>query len=145
MSLKKSKTGLNRYEGTILILAVFIFDCITGNWLKIVGYDNPQNVEQWRFQMTMFLAAKSYFTFAPYILIGLFMLKRIDFDEFDIILWFLCILTCIKTTWDYYDNRNEMPTWLDWQTFSIAFLFILVIKLSWNRLQKIISRILRWS
>ena len=123
-------------------MTIFLIDCLTGNWLVITGLDDPKDYEELSGQLILFLAAKGWFVIVPYLMVYYVMLRRIRFDNFDIILNFICILSVIITQWDYYNNGNGRETNLDWWVFITIFLFFLTLKLSWKKLLKIIQKAL---
>jgi hypothetical protein len=133
-------------SGTILILLIFAVDCITGNWLKITGVHAPETIEEYHKQMILFLAAKSFFVMVPYLIVLLFMSNvKLKFDISDLLLLFLCIMSCVVNTYDYFNNGNTRPTFFDWWGFGIAMGVILLIKFFiWMILRKTTSKTPRW-
>ena len=131
---------LSRYEGTLFIMLIFFIDCLTGSWLEIVGTPSPRDHKELSEQLILFLAAKGWFVLVPYLMILVMMFRVLKFDIFDILLTTVCILSVIITQWDYYNNGNSRETGLDWSVFITIFRFIILLKLSWKKLQKVILR-----
>lgn len=140
MSSKRLKTELQNYKTTILILAVFAINSVTASWLDVMGYADPATCVEWHDQIVLLRTAQSWFEFVPYLLVGLMAWKKFDMDIFDLVLLGICIASCIVTTWDFYNNDNERATGLDWRAFLTAILFIILLKISWKGLLKIISK-----
>lgn len=133
------------FSGTLLIMAVFAIDTISGMWLEIIGTPDPETFEAWGYQLLDMLANKSWFTYVPYLLLGLIvvfrfwphLLRRLNFDILDVALLFIYLASCVITTIDYYTNDN-MREWLtDALSFAFITAFILLIKIAfwikWKR------------
>ena len=131
---------LSRYEGTLFIMLIFFIDCLTGSWLEIVGTPSPRDHKELSEQLILFLSAKGWFVLVPYLMILVMMFRVLKFDIFDILLTTVCILSVIITQWDYYNNGTSRETGLDWSVFITIFIFIMLLKFSWKKLQKVIYR-----
>lgn len=137
--------GKNKYLGTILIITVFALDCISGNWLKITGVEAPKTIEEYHHQIIEFLKAKSFFVMVPYLIIALMMFNiKIMFDIADVLMLFICILSCVVNTYDYFDNGNQRQIDIDFVVFGIAIGTILIIKILWMNLQKTTLKTPHW-
>lgn len=125
-------------SGTILIIAVFIVDCVTGLWQKIIGTPDPVTMEEWGYQMLDMLANKSWFTYVPYLLLAMIMLFRfwpkllkcINFDILDAALLAIYTVSCVITSIDYHSNLNMRDWTTDAYSYAIATCFILMIKIT---------------
>lgn len=125
------------FSGTILILLVFLIDCVTGMWPKIIGTPDPANAREWGYQLVAVLGYKSWFTYVPYLLVALIMifrhwphlLKKLNFDILDIVLLFLYFISCVITTIDYHTNLNMRKAITDVWSYAIVTAFILIVKI----------------
>lgn len=124
-------------SGTLLILFVFIAQCVTGLWQsKVLNTPAPLAVEDWVSQMIAFNYFKSYFEYVPYLLLMLIvvfrfwprLLKTINFDLFDVLLIIVYLFSCLITTLDYKLNDNTRDSNLDIQAFAIITLIIIGLK-----------------
>lgn len=125
------------FSGTILILLVFIIDCVTGMWQKIIGTPDPTTAREWGYQLVDMMGNKSWFTYVPYLLIALIMvfrwwphlLKRLNFDILDIVLLIMYLVSCIITSIDYHTNLNMRECITDVWSYAILTAFILIVKI----------------
>lgn len=140
---------MRRYNTTILILFLFIIDCVTGNFPEVMGYKNPDtNIKWWREFVIPFMAGNSIFAAMPYVLVLFFafnssLKKPIHFEwEFpDFMLALICVLSCLKTSWDWFHNGNTMKEKDDWYAFLIVIFSLIILKIVWTRLQRLIGKI----
>ena len=121
------KGKLRYLNGTLLIIALFTLDCLTGAVTLLLGQAETQ--EEWISQIVTFMAARSVFTWTPYILILLLLRYRFYFDKVDEILTVLMLLMSIFDTSDYLVNWNMRNMWMDYIVFSIIAIPLIIYKL----------------
>jgi len=145
---------MRRYNSTILIFLIFIIDCVTGNLPDIIGYDASINVNWWYTFVVPFMIGKTLYLALPYIMvIGMIALQHLNkilikpikfIWEFpDLLIALVCLSSILKSYWDWSKNSNTMSEWMDWTTYSIVFISLLILKIKWTKLQRLIGRIRR--
>lgn len=139
---------MKRYRATILIILIFIIDCVTSNLPDIIGYNVDTSRDWWYTFVVPYMAGISLFHAMPYFLLLLIAInsslkKPITFEwEFpDALLLCVVICTNFKTAWDWEHNANEMKEGNDWIAFLTVIISLIVLKICWTKLQKIISKI----
>lgn len=135
-----------KWSGTLLIITVFVIDCLCGLWQQLHGIKQADSWEAYSYQLLDFLGNKAWFTMVPYLIIFYMMITQfyprlkneIQFDLYDVLLLFIYLVSCIVTIIDYKTNYNMRDWVTDAITYIIATGFILSIKtiFAWKNWRK---------
>lgn len=120
---------MKKFYPTMIILAVFFIDTVSGLWVKWLTIVDPDPWIVFKNQVIAFDTAKSWFDWVPYLLIIYFAIKKPELDKWDEAIAFTGLLSSILTTSDYYLNSNWRPVGCDLLAFGTIMLILVIIKI----------------
>lgn len=132
-----------RYRATILILFIFVIDCVTGN---LANNPDVSSSSAWWYSFAVpYLTGKSFFIWLPYLTVIFWAVTqyykyKIQFEFPDLLMAIVALFSCVINSFDWVFNGNTRTEKLDWWAFAIIIFLLFILKLSWKKVLSYIGR-----